>query len=94
MTNHFVVLLCIAEDPGARMADIAPRVGVTERAVQRIIADLVGAGYLSRTREGRRNRYEVNGDMPLRHLETQHREVRELLLVLAKEATTTPKRAT
>lgn len=88
VTNHFVVLLCIAEDPGAKMADIAPRVGVTERAVQRIIADLVEAGYLTRTREGRRNHYEVNGEMPLRHLETQHRKIRELLLLLAKEAAT------
>lgn len=86
MTNHLVVLLCIAEDPGAKMADIAARVGITERGVQRIVSDLVTAGYLSRTRVGRRNHYEINGEMPLRHLETQHRRVRELLLVLAKGA--------
>jgi DNA-binding transcriptional regulator PaaX len=75
------------------MADIAQRAGVTERAVQRIVADLVDAGYLTRTREGRRNHYEINGDLPLRHLETQHRQVRELLLVLAKGAVTTSKSA-
>ena len=86
VTNHLVVLLCIAEDPGAKMADIAVRVGITERGVQRIVSDLVTAGYLSRTRVGRRNHYEINGEMPLRHLETQHRRVRELLLVLAKGA--------
>lgn len=86
MTNHLVVLLCIAEDPEAKMADIAARVGITERGVQRIVSDLVTAGYLSRTRVGRRNHYEINGEMPLRHLETQHRRVRELLLVLAKGA--------
>jgi predicted transcriptional regulator len=86
VSNHLVVLLCIAEDPGVRMADIAPRVGITERAVQRIVSDLVDAGYLTRSRVGRRNHYEVNGDMPLRHLDTQHRRVRELLLVLAKGA--------
>ena len=86
VTNHFLVLMCIAEDEAVRMADIAERVGVTERAVQRIVADLVRAGYLTRTRVGRRNRYQINDEMPLRHLETQHRRVRELLLLLAKDA--------
>jgi len=85
VTNHLVVLLCIAEDDGVRMSDIADRVGVTERAVQRIVADLVDAGYLTRTRVGRRNHYEVNDELPLRHLETQHRRVRELLVLLAKD---------
>lgn len=85
VTNHLVVLLCIAEDAGVRMSDIADRVGVTERAVQRIVADLVDAGYLTRSRVGRRNRYEVNDELPLRHLETQHRRVRELLVLLAKD---------
>jgi len=85
VTNHLVVLLCIAEDAGVRMSDIADRAGVTERAVQRIVADLVHAGYLTRTRVGRRNHYEVNDELPLRHLETQHRRVRELLVLLAKD---------
>ena len=85
VTNHLVVLLCIAEDAGVRMSDIADRAGVTERAVQRIVADLVDAGYLTRTRVGRRNHYEVNDELPLRHLETQHRRVRELLVLLAKD---------
>jgi predicted transcriptional regulator len=85
VTNHLVVLLCIAEDAGVRMSDIAERAGVTERAVQRIVADLVDAGYLTRTRVGRRNHYEVNDELPLRHLETQHRRIRELLVLLAKD---------
>src|SRR4030095_13537256 len=91
VTNHFLVLLCIAEDPGMRMADIGGRVGITERAVQRIVADLAEAGYLTRRRVGRRNRYEINGEMPLRHLETQHRRVRELLLLLSRAAAPAPR---
>lgn len=82
VTNHLVVLLCIAEDPGVRMSHVAERVGVTERAVQRIVADLVGAGYLERTRVGRRNHYRINRELPLRHLETQHQRLGELLGVL------------
>ncbi len=90
VTHHLLVLLCIAEDPGVRMADIADRVGITERAVQQIVSDLVETEYLTRARVGRRNHYEINGEMPLRHLETQHRRVRELLLLLAKDASPPP----
>jgi DNA-binding IclR family transcriptional regulator len=82
VTNHFLVLLCIAEDPGVRMSEVAERVGVTERAVQRIVADLVRAGYLERTRVGRRNHYLINAELPLRHLETQHQRLGQLLAVL------------
>lgn len=67
LTNHAHVLLCLVQDPAARMRDVAERVGITERAVQRIVAELEAAGYLVRIREGRRNRYEVNGELPLRH---------------------------
>jgi predicted ArsR family transcriptional regulator len=67
LTNHSHVLICIHEDSTIRTRDIAERVGITERAVQRIISELSAAGYLSRTREGRRNRYEVCADQPLRH---------------------------
>jgi DNA-binding MarR family transcriptional regulator len=83
VTNHFLVLLCIAEDSGVRMSEVAGRVGITERAVQRIVTDLVEAGYLVRHREGRRNRYAINVGMPLRHLETQHHQLGELLKLLA-----------
>jgi hypothetical protein len=67
MTNHAHVLVCIADDPHIRLRDVAVRVGITERAAQSIVADLVKAGFLSRFRVGRRNRYEIHGDRPLRH---------------------------
>lgn len=79
VTNHFLVLLCIAEDPGIRMSDVAKRIGVTERSVQGIVRDLEGAGYLKRTRVGRRNHYEIHAEMPLRHLQTQHKQLGDLL---------------
>jgi DNA-binding Lrp family transcriptional regulator len=82
VTHHFLVLLCIAEDPGIRISDVADRVGITERTVGGIVSDLVKAGYLTRTRVGRRNHYEVHREMPLRHLETQHRRLGEMLALL------------
>lgn len=73
LTNHTHVLLCLATDPERRLRDVAVVVGITERATQRIVADLESAGALVRTRDGRRNRYEVNMDLPLRHpLESTH----------------------
>ena len=85
MTNHFLVLLCIAEDPGIRMSDVAKRIGVTERAVQGIVGDLEKAGYLQRTRVGRRNHYEIHNEMPLRHLQTQHKLLGDLLGLIARQ---------
>jgi DNA-binding IclR family transcriptional regulator len=79
LTNHAHVLLSIAREPEARMRDLAEAVGITERAVQRIVADLEDAGYVRRVREGRRNRYHVREDLPLRHPVEQHRRVRALL---------------
>jgi DNA-binding transcriptional ArsR family regulator len=79
LTNHAHVLLCIAADPEARMRDVAARVGITERAVQRIVAELEGAGYLVRERDGRRNRYEVCEHLPLRHPIERHRAVASLV---------------
>ena len=67
LTNHAHVLVCIADEPNIRGRDIATRVGLTERAVQAIIGDLVAAGYILRCREGRRNRYSVDPDGPMRH---------------------------
>jgi len=67
LTNHTHVLICIHDDTSIRRRDIAVRVRITERAVQRIIFDLCEAGYLTRTREGRRNQYAVHADKPLRH---------------------------
>ena len=82
LTNHAHVLLCVARDPGARLRDVAEAVGITERAAQRIVAELVEAGYLEREREGRRNRYRLHPELPLRHpLEREH-AVGEILRVL------------
>ena len=84
LTNHAHVLVCLAEEPDVRGRDIATRVGITERAAQAIVADLVADGYVTRSREGRRNRYLVHPDAPLRHpLEHDH-TVGELLVTLGR----------
>jgi DNA-binding Lrp family transcriptional regulator len=83
LTNHALVLVCIARNPEVRLRDIAIAVGITERAVQTIVAELEEAGYLTRSRVGRRNRYQMHATQPLRHpLEREH-EVDDLLAVLA-----------
>lgn len=82
LTNHAHVLLCVARDPGIRHRDVAERVGITERAAQRIVAELVEAGYLSREREGRRNRYEVHDGLPMRHPLDESHGIGELLTLL------------
>ena len=65
LTNHGKTLLLIANDPRIRMRDIADRLQITERATHRIVSELVGAGYVDREREGRRNRYSVRTHLPL-----------------------------
>ncbi len=67
LSNHAHVVVCIARDPTIRLRDIAIAVGITERAAQRIVSELVEGGYLERTRAGRRNRYRVRFDRRLRH---------------------------
>ena len=79
LTNHSHVLLCIAEDPGIRGRDIAERVGITERSTQNIIRELVEGGYLTRERVGRRNHYQINPGLPLRHPIERDHEVADLL---------------
>ncbi len=84
LTNHAQVLACIADQPDIRGRDIAGRVGITERAAQAIIADLVACGYVTRTREGRRNRYAINLEGRLRHpLQADH-TIGELLVALGR----------
>jgi DNA-binding Lrp family transcriptional regulator len=78
LTNHAHVLLTVRRDPHARLRDIAVAVGVTERAVQLILGDLESAGYLRRTKVGRRNEYAVLGG-PLRHPLEHGRAVDDLL---------------
>jgi len=76
------VLLCLQRNPRARMRDIAETVGITERAAQRIVTDLVEAGYVSRKREGRRNLYELNRELRMRHPSQFDHEIGELLDLL------------
>ena len=83
VTNHTQVLLCIADDPEIRIRDIADAVGITVGSAQRILADLVEAGYLERERHGRRNRYVVNLEAPmLRHAAQEGHEIGGLLHLL------------
>lgn len=79
LTNHAHVLICIAEDPKARIRDLAGRVGLTERGIQKIIAELEDGGYLTHVRQGRRNVYVVRPNQPLRHRVERHGSVAVLL---------------
>ncbi len=88
LTNHAHILLAIAREPTARLRDVADSVGVTERAAQAIVADLEAAGYLQRTRVGRRNRYTINPSARFRHpAEADHR-IGDLLALFAADADT------
>jgi DNA-binding MarR family transcriptional regulator len=82
LTNHAHVLTCVAHDPGIRLRDIAAAIGITERAAHRILSELVEEGYVLRERQGRRNRYTVVPELPLRHPLVEEREVGDLLDVL------------
>jgi len=82
LTNHAHVLERVAGDPTARLRDIALSVGITERAAATIVNDLVEAGYLTKTRIGRRNEYQVHDELPLRHPLHRHHTVGELLRFL------------
>jgi DNA-binding MarR family transcriptional regulator len=84
LTNHAHVLVCVAHDSGIRLRDIAAAVGITERAAHRILTELVDEGYVLRERNGRRNRYQVKPELPLRHPLVQEREVGDLLKVLSE----------
>ena len=87
-TNHAHVLQCISAAPTARLRDIAADVGITERTAAHILKDLEQAGYLSKTRNGRRNHYEVHAELPLRHPKHRHRTVGELIRFLEAEQAT------
>ncbi len=82
VTNHTQVLLSIARDRDVRMRDIAETVGITERAAQRIVSELIDAGYVSRERVGRRNHYVVNPELKMRHPSQRDHEVGGLLELL------------
>ena len=82
VTNHAHVLACVAETPTARLRDLAVTVGITERTAGQIVSELEQAGYLTKTRIGRRNRYQVHGELPLRHPQHRHHTVGELIRFL------------
>ena len=84
LTNHARVLVCIAGDPGMRLRDIGDRVGITERAAHRIVGQLSTAGYITRRRNGRRNVYAINPDVPLHDPIARERSVGELVEVLTR----------
>ena len=83
LSNHGHVLLALARDPEARLRDVADAIGITERAVQSIVADLEVAGYLTRNRVGRRNRYILNRDVPFRHPAERDHLIGELIDIFA-----------
>ena len=85
LTNHAQVLLCLAETPDIRLRDVAERVGITERATQRILAELVQAGYVNAERVGRRNRYTVDRQHAMRHSAQLGYEIGTLLEALTDE---------
>ena len=83
LTNHAQVILCLAARPDIRLRDVAEHVGITERAAQRILADLVESGYVEVERVGRRNTYTVNRNRAMRHSAQDGYELRALLEALA-----------
>lgn len=78
-SNYAHVLVCLADNPHARLRDVADRVGITERTAFRLISELEEAGILQREKEGRRNHYVINADAHLRHAIEAHCTVGELL---------------
>jgi len=94
LTGHGHVLVEIARNPEARIRDISAAVGLTDRTVQAIVADLEAAGYLTRTRTGRRTKYTVNPDSLFRHSAQEGLRVGPLLDLLAAEGDTEDDRVT
>jgi DNA-binding MarR family transcriptional regulator len=86
LTNHAQVLLCLAGSPDIRLREVAARVGITERATQRILAELVEAGYVKTERVGRRNRYTVDSEHAMRHSAQLGYEIGALLEALTKSS--------
>ena len=90
LTNHAQVLICLADDPDARLREVGATVGITERAAHRIVGDLVAAGYVSRVRNGRRNHYTVRHDLPLPDPLARGQKVGDLLEILRADDSRRP----
>jgi hypothetical protein len=93
MTNHAHVLECVVADPTVRLRDIAASVGITERTAAQIVGDLERAGYLTKTRNGRRNHYEIHDELPLRHPLHRHHTIGDLIRFLEGPAAKKPGRS-
>ena len=87
LTQHARVLLCVADDPGVRLRDIAARLDITERTAFGIITDLVEAGYVVKEKDGRRNRYHIQAHLPLPEPVGRERTIGEVLAVLTGDKT-------
>jgi predicted transcriptional regulator len=94
VTNHAHVLQVVSSDPTARLRDIAETVGITERTAAQIVTDLEQAGYLTKSRDGRRNHYEVHEELPLRHPQHRHHTVGDLIRFLQTPASSSSRRRT
>lgn len=82
LTNHSHVLIVLHAEPDMVLREVATRVGITERAVQRVVQDLEEGGFIRRERVGRKNHYEVLTDVPLRHPIESHRKIGDLLKLI------------
>lgn len=86
LSNHAHVLVCLARDPGARLREVADAVGITERAAHNIVSELEAAGVVTRTRHGRRNHYDIDTSVCLRHPLESASDVGSLLATLLAPA--------
>jgi len=93
LTNHARALMCIADDPGIRLRDIASELAITERHAYGIVSDLTEAGYLVKEKDGRRNRYRVRTHLPLPESSKRKRTVGELLALLTDTDAPAPPRS-
>lgn len=84
LTNHAHVLILLAQDSSMVLREVAVRIGITERAVQRIIADLEEGGFIEREKVGRQNQYHISVKQPLRHPIESHRTIGDLLHMITK----------
>ncbi len=85
LTNHARVLLCIAQDPAIRLRELGDRVGITERAAYNIVTELADGGYITRERDGRRNRYTIHPHLPLPDQLAHKQSIGDLLAILTTQ---------
>ena len=85
LTNHAHVMLCLAKSSSMRARDLASEVGITERAVQRIIAELIEGDYIERFKDGRRNLYKIRDEKPLKHPIESHKKIKDLIKLIFEE---------